>query len=117
MGDFKQLVAWRKGVELCGAVYSATAGFPPGEQFGLTSQMRRAVVSIPSNLAEGHGRGTSKEYKRFCHLSLGSTYELETQVIIARNLRLLDPEPAGELHARVVEVRRIIEGLCRSLDD
>ena len=82
----KDLDVWKEAITLVTAIYKLTADFPDTEKFGLVSQMRRAAVSIPSNIAEGASRGTTKEYIHFLNISLGSLSELETQIIIAHNL-------------------------------
>lgn len=84
--NFKQLKIWQKGIVIVKKVYAITKDFPKEELYGLTSQMRRCAISIPSNIAEGFKRYHSKEYKQFLHIALGSIAELETQVIIAHEL-------------------------------
>jgi four helix bundle protein len=115
--DVKQLQVWQKGIELCEAVYQATQQFPDGERFGLTTQMRRAVVSIPSNLAEGYGRGTRPDYRQFVRIARGSAFEVETQIILAQRLTFLTDEAANVLLAKVREVLRMLNGLIRSLGE
>jgi four helix bundle protein len=88
--NFKDLRVWQKGLELVKEIYTITRDFPKEEQFGLTSQIRRAAVSIPSNIAEGFRRRYSREQKQFINIALGSSAELETQLIIARELNYLD---------------------------
>lgn len=80
---FKRLAVWEKGVEIAKEIYVATKKFPEGERFGLVSQMRRAAVSVPSNVAEGYSRKNQKEFKQFLYIALGSLGELETQLILA----------------------------------
>jgi len=113
--DVKDLTAWQCAVQLCRSVYGATGRFPAAERLGLTAQMRRAAVSIPSNLAEGYGRGTRKEYRQFVWIARGSGCELETQVIIARDLGLLDATTSESLLAEVQRVLQLLSGLARSL--
>jgi four helix bundle protein len=113
--DVKQLVVWRKSVDLCKAVYVATQGFPPAERFGLTAQMRRAGLAIPSNLAEGRGRGSRPEYRQFVVIARGSACELETQLIIAQELGFLKASEAEVLLDETREVIRMLHGLVRSL--
>ena len=84
---FRDLEIWQKGVELVTLVYEVTARFPESESYGLSAQMRRCAVSVPSNVAEGFRRGHHKEFRQFLHIALGSLAELETQVVIARTLR------------------------------
>lgn len=86
---YQRLLVWQKAMELVMEVYRATAEFPDTEKFGLTAQMRRAAVSIPSNIAEGSGRGTDREFARFLQIARGSLLELETQIMIAARLSLM----------------------------
>ncbi len=87
---FRDLRVWQKGIELVKEIYKTTQSFPGTEQYGLTSQIRRAAVSIPSNIAEGFRRRFSKEQKQFFNIALGSCAELETQIVIARELDFMD---------------------------
>ena len=96
-------------------VYQATRGFPKDEQFGLTPQIRRAAVSVPANIAEGHARKGPREYRNFLSVSIGSLAELETHLEIAVRLGYTSEERAGELRARMAEVGRMLHGLLRSL--
>jgi len=113
LGGFEKLIAWRKSFELSKEVYEATQGFPADERFGLTSQMRRAAVSVPSNIAEGWGRGSRADYLRHLGISRGSLYELYTQARLANELGYLQrPAPLLE---QLAEVGRILNGLIRSL--
>jgi four helix bundle protein len=90
--SFRDLRIWQKGIELVKEVYKITQYFPKEEQYGLSSQMRRAAVSVPSNVAEGFRRKYNKEHKQFLSIALGSCAELETQVIIAKELSYLDKD-------------------------
>lgn len=90
--SYKDLVAWQKSMDLVTAIYKAAAGFPKDELFGLTSQLRRAAVSIPSNVAEGQGRLSEKEFRHFLGQARGSLMEVETQLQIAANLGYLTEE-------------------------
>jgi len=83
--SFKDLIVWQKGIELVNEIYKVTKHFPKEELYGLTSQIRRAAISIPANIAEGWGRGTTKNYIQFLEISRGSLYELETLIIISTN--------------------------------
>jgi four helix bundle protein len=91
MHNLKELKIWHKAVELATEIYRLTADFPAEEKYGLTSQIRRSVVSISSNIAEGAGRNSDKEFVQFLSISNGSSYELQTQLIIAKNLGLVTP--------------------------
>jgi four helix bundle protein len=113
--DYRQLVAWQKSIELAEHVYIATASYPKDERFGLTSQMRRAATSIPSNIAEGQGRrSTDGEFARFLQIALGSLCELETQLEIAERLKISSTTQAARLRAETEEVGRLLNGLIRS---
>lgn len=108
--DHKELDAWKKAVDLAQVVYELTSGFPKEEMFSLTSQMRRAAVSIASNIAEGCARKSDKELLNFLSIAVGSLAELETQAIIATRLGYLS---GNALQERIVEVRRLLMGLVR----
>ena len=114
--SYRDLVAWRKALELVKNVYLLTADFPVGERFGLVSQMDRAAVSIPSNIAEGYGRATTQDYLHFLRIARGSAYELETQLVLAEDLGLCT-ETAGEKVVNILhEVIRVLQGLIQSLE-
>lgn len=86
MGTYRDLLAWQKSIKLAKAVYQLTANYPSDERFGLTNQMRRCSISIPSNIAEGFGRGSDKELVQFLYISLGSSNELDTQLTVSYEL-------------------------------
>ncbi|HRX83926.1 MAG TPA: four helix bundle protein [Phycisphaerae bacterium] len=110
---FRDLIVWQKSITLARDVYTLTQMMPESERFGLTNQIRRAVVSIPSNIAEGNARQTRKDYLRFLVTARGSLAELETQLILARELNFLtDPQPALEL---LYEVSRMLRALIAKL--
>jgi len=109
--DYKDLVAWQRAMELVKEVYRCTRAFPRDEMFGLTSQMRRAAISVPSNIAEGKGRHSTRELVQFLYTARGSLLELETQICISRDLGYLEEASAKNLSTRVVEVARILSGL------
>jgi four helix bundle protein len=112
---YQQLIAWQKAIALVTEIYSATKSFPRDEIYGLTSQVRRAAVSVASNIAEGQGRATRGEFVQFlCH-ARGSLYEVETQVVIAANLHYLAPDRINMLSDRITELGRILNGLIASL--
>ncbi|MGL5452789.1 MAG: four helix bundle protein [Aeromonas sp.] len=113
MKTHKQLDAWLQAMVLVKMVYDITARFPREEMFGLTSQMRRAAVSIPSNIAEGAARGTTKEYVHFLNISRGSLSELDTQVEIAIMLNYCDEQ--SEWQEQIKRVSALLGGLHRSL--
>jgi four helix bundle protein len=111
----KDLIAWQKSMQLVTEVYKATNGFPKEERYGLTNQIRRSAVSVPSNLAEGAARFSKKEFCQFLYISLGSTAELETQLIISKNLDYLEQDIYEVLLNRIAEVRKTVLGLIKSL--
>ena len=113
--NFKNLKAWQKARALVKAVYEVTHLFPSTEDYGLTSQMRRSAVSIPSNIAEGCGRNTHAQLCHFLNIAVGSSCELETQVILAHDLKLLKEEPFASLTQQIEEVRRIILGFEQAI--
>jgi four helix bundle protein len=113
---YRELVVWQKGVALVTDVYHSTASFPKQELFGLTSQIRRSAASVPANIAEGQGRSTRGEFKLFLGHARGSLYELETHLIVARNIHYLPEKECSELVARVHEVGRLLNGLVKSLE-
>jgi len=106
----RDLKVWQRAMDLAELVYQQTGAFPPAEAYGLTAQMRRAAVSIPSNLAEGHGRG-GKEYGRYADIAYGSLLELETQAELAIRLGYISPDSAVPLLAAISEVGRMLNGL------
>ena len=113
--SYQDLVGWQKSMALVTEVYRHTKDFPPNEIYGLTSQLRRAAVSIPSNIAEGQGRLSPGEFKQFLGHAKGSVFEVETQLLIARDLGYLSDQAAQGLLDRVQEVGRILSGLLNSL--
>ncbi len=115
ISSYKELVVWQKSMALVTEVYAATARFPREELFGLTSQLRRSAVSVPSNIAEGQGRATKGEFIQFLAHARGSLFELETQVLIAGELSYLSSEFQGRLMEKVQEAARILNGLLTSL--
>ena len=113
--SYKDLVAWQKSMDLVTAVYRASQGFPKEEIVGLVSQIRRAAVSIPSNIAEGHARTSKKEFQYFLSNARGSLAELETQLTIAHQLAYIDETGINQLLGRLGEVGRILNGLLAAL--
>jgi four helix bundle protein len=115
--DFRDLTAWQRAMDLAEAVYVQTAGFPNHETFGLRSQLRRAAVSLPSNIAEGQGRRSRREFRRFLAIACGSLSEIETQLLLAERLKYLAPDLTAHLIDKCAEVGRLLNGLMRSLED
>ena len=114
--SFRDLVAWQKARVLVKNVYLLTADFPVGERFGLVSQMDRAAVSIPSNIAEGYGRATTQDYLHFLRIARGSAYELETQLVLAEDLGLCSEVTGEKVKNGLYEVIRVLQGLIQSLE-
>jgi four helix bundle protein len=113
--QYRQLIAWQKAIAVVTRVYSVTATFPRDELYGLTSQLRRAAVSIPSNIAEGQGRATRGEFIQFlCH-ARGSLFETETQLEISRNLGYITAVQQEQFYNELSELGRILNGLITSL--
>lgn len=111
----RDLLVWQKGMDLVVAIYDLTAAFPPDERFGLTAQLRRAAVSVPSNIAEGRGRTTPGEYANHLSVARGSLKEVETLVEISLRLEFLERATGDRVMAACDEVSRMLTGLKRSL--
>ncbi|HVU85873.1 MAG TPA: four helix bundle protein [Pirellulales bacterium] len=114
--DFRDLTAWQRAMDLAEAIYVQTSGFPHHETFGLRSQLRRAATSLPSNIAEGQGRRSRREFRRFLAIACGSLSEVETQILLAERLKYLTPEATADLTDKCAEVGRLLNGLLRSLE-
>ncbi len=108
MKSFKELKVWQKGIELVAMVYKITASIPDEEKYGLRAQMRRAAVSIPSNIAEGHLRKTAKDFRQFLSIARGSCAELETQIIIAHKLGFVQDGDFNKLSPKVEELSKML---------
>jgi len=111
---FRNLIAWQKARLLAGGIYRATTGFPKEEQFGLVSQLRRAAVSIASNIAEGKVRGTKRDFCHFLMQARGSLYELETQIVLANDLEYFEDGEAPQRLNACDELGRVLNGLISS---
>jgi four helix bundle protein len=116
MHNFKELKVWQKAVDFAVKIYSVTKSYPNEEKFGLVSQLRRAGVSIPSNIAEGCAKTSSKSFVNSLEVSLGESFELETQLIISERVGILDSEIAREMETDLSEVQRMIMGLKTSIE-
>lgn len=114
--NYRDLLVWQKSYQLCIDVYRITKDFPNEERFGLTSQIRRAVVSIPSNIAEGYGRKTTSEYIQALYVAYGSNCELETQIMLSGDLGYIKNENKKKLQESIGEVERMLKALIRSLE-
>ncbi len=115
MQDFRRLLVWQKSHAMALSVYRATAPFPEPERYGLTSQMRRAAFSIPSNIAEGCGRAGRSELRQYLHVSLGSASELDYFLLLARDLQFLTPRQYDSLETRIHEIKLMLAGLIRRI--
>ena len=115
MVDYKELLVWQKSRVLAKQVYTVTQKFPKEETFGLTNQLRRAVVSIPSNIAEGYNRYSNKEYIHFLKIAKGSAAEVETQIILAMDFKYISVEEGNRILAQVGEILRILGSFIASL--
>ena len=113
--SYQDLQVWQRGMVIAELVYQLTQKFPREEMFGLTSQMRRAATSIPANLAEGWGRGTTKEFLRFIRIANGSLRELETHLILAQRVKLVTPELIQPILGQLTTLSRQLTALQRSL--
>lgn len=115
MQNYKELEVWQKGVALATDSYELTGRFPDTERYGLIAQIRRAVTSVPANIAEGWGRGSTKEYIQFLMIARGSLMELETHLIIARNLRYLDQRLLEPVQRQIESIAKMLNRLVGSL--
>jgi len=113
--SFKELKVWNRAIDLTAMIYGITADFPASELYALTSQMRRAAVSIPSNIAEGSARSTRKDFKQFVNTARGSNYELQTQLVIAGRLRYSTVAKLREAEVVSQEIGQMLSGLSRYL--
>lgn len=113
--NYSDLLVWQKAMDLVTDIYQVTSTFPNEERFGLSSQMRRAAVSIPSNIAEGHGRKATGAYLNHISIAYGSLMELETQIQIALRLDFIDAEKISVLLERINEIGKMLNGLKKSL--
>lgn len=113
---YRDLIAWQKAMDLVEVVYEATENFPKQEMYGLVSQMRRATVSIPSNIAEGFGRDSDGAFLQFCRVSQGSLREAETQFILSGRLGYMEPKVVNDLLSRSNEIGKILNGLMKSIE-
>jgi len=113
---YKELKVWQKSYNLCLEIYRITAKFPKEERYGLTSQIRRAAVSVPSNIAEGYRRKSTREYIRFLYIAYGSNCELETQILLSGDLYYIETGKLEILKEGIGEVERMLKALIKSLE-
>ena len=117
MKTYRDFIIWQKAMSFVTDVYLKTKGFPKEEQFGLVSQIRRSAVSIPSNFAEGFGRKGNNEFLRFLRISIGSLYECQTQIEIAKNIGFMAVDDFKNLYEQTREIEALIRGLGRKLEE
>jgi four helix bundle protein len=115
MKDFRKLKVWEKSHVLVLSIYKVTLNFPKDEMYGLTNQMRRASVSIPSNIAEGCGRDSEKEFIRFLQITFGSANELEYQLILSKNLSYINSDVFDKLMNNIQEVKKMLSALIKKI--
>lgn len=115
INSFKDLRVWQKSVQLCKKIYVLSDKFPKHELYGLISQVRRAAISIPSNIAEGRCRGTKKDFIQFLRIAQGSGAELETQIIISQSLDYLNAGDAGQINDRIEEISKMLTAMIKKL--
>ncbi|MEM9051870.1 MAG: four helix bundle protein [Bacteroidota bacterium] len=113
--NYKELRVWQRAMDLCKAVYSVVADFPAEEKFGLSSQIKRCAVSIPSNIAEGAGRNTDKTFNYFLGIAYGSSCELGTQLDLAKHFEMLSDNQLSELETQISEIQKMIYRLSENL--
>ena len=113
--SYRELKVWQKGIESVKLTYKLTQSFPKSETYGLVSQMQRAAVSIPSNIAEGRGRQPTNEFRQFLHVAVGSAAELDTQLTVAVELGYITAESAQALFDLILEIRKMIYALINKL--
>ncbi len=112
--DHKDMDVWKKGIDLAVSVYRITSAFPAEEKYNLISQLRRAAVSVPSNIAEGAARNSDKEFIHFLYISLGSVSELETQIILSERLEIISDSP-GSIYEDCISMKKMILGTIKYL--
>lgn len=117
MKNFKELLVWQKGIDIAVNSYELTSSFPSQEKFGITSQINRAAVSIPSNIAEGSSRRSNKDYFRFLEISLGSSFELETQLIIAQKTGLGNSEKINSIMNDITEEQKMLQSFMNKINE
>ena len=115
MQDFRKLIVWKRAVNFTVQVYRSTGDFPGSERFGLTAQLRNASSSVGANIAEGCGRGSSKDFLRYLHIAIGSAFEVENHLILARKLGYLDEESAIILEEGILELKRMLSSLIHKV--
>lgn len=117
ISNYRELTVWQKGMTLCKLIYACTESFPKAQQFVLASQMQRAAISIPSNIAEGYNRQYSKEYKQFLSIAYGSAAELETQILLASQLGFINEPQATELLSILTEIAKMLHVMIQKMKE
>lgn len=117
MHNFRELRVWQNAMDLTVDIYKLLSSFPADEKFGLISQLRRAAVSVPSNIAEGAGRNSKNEFRHFLSISLGSLFEVETQLILSSRLGLIDTEVLNSTNIKIAELQKMVFALQKTLND
>ena len=117
MKNYRDLIVWQKSMKFVTDIYVVSSQFPSTELYGLISQIRRCAVSIPSNIAEGYGRNSRKDYSRFISFAIGSLYECQTQIQIALNLNYIKQADFDELFEKTRELERMLSSLRNKLDN
>ena len=115
MHNFKELKVWQLSRNLVKEIYEVTSDFPSSEKYGLVSQLRRCTVSVPTNIAEGSGRNTDKDFAQFLNISLGSAYELETLLILSFDVNLINEDQLDKFSLRISEIQKMTFGLIKTL--
>jgi four helix bundle protein len=115
MHNYKELIVWKKSRILCSDMYVLTSKFPSDEKFGITNQLRRAVVSIPSNIAEGSSRNSNKDFSRFLEIAIGSAYEIENQILISFDLGFITKSELDEMTLKIDEIIKMVSKFRSSL--
>ncbi len=115
MHHFKELNVWQKSINLATDIYDLTTQYPKQETYGLTSQIRKSAISISSNIAEGAGRFSKKEFRHFLNIAYGSAFELETQLIISKNLKYVDDDTFEPLDNKITDIQKMLYKLIESI--
>ncbi len=117
MSTFRNLLIWQKSMDLVTKIYNSTQKFPKEELFGLTSQIRRSATSIPSNIAEGYGRDSNKEYLRFLNISISSLFEMQTQIEIAKNINYINETDFNKIYEDSREIERMLTSFIKKIKE
>ena len=113
--SYRNLIVWQKSIEVCALIYQLTRDFPSEETFGITSQLKRAAISVPTNISEGHSRNSRKEYRHFIGIARGSIAEVETLILLTKNLQFTSENKISEISALCTEIGKMLTSLNRKL--